>query len=257
MNENGYIIIHNILTKEEISKATEMFMEWKNKNTSKNGIIKENSGHQKHAWYIRTNNKVQNEFKKLLNTNDIITSFDGSCYMDKYYENTSYWTHVDQRSDNTNFMCYQSFVSLTENKEKTFMLIPGSHLLYDEYVKKYNITTKKNFHIIEQDYLKDMSYIKVRVHPGTMVIWDSRLFHQNTTGSKNEEVRIVQYISFMPKYHPKNTNENKEKRKYAFDNKITTTHWAYPVKLVSNPTINTEFDVNLNEYYPKLLDILN
>jgi len=257
MNEEGYMVIHNILTKEEVTKAKSMFMKWIHKNNLKNGILKDHSGHQQHAWYIRTNEKVQSVFKKLLNTEDIITSFDGSCYMEEDYENTSYWTHVDQNSYNTDFMCYQSFVSLTENKEKTFILVPKSHLLYEEYVKMYNIKTNKNFHIIEPDYMKDKSYVKIHVYPGTMVIWDSRIFHQNTTGNKNNEVRIVQYISFMPKYHPNNTEENKKKRKYAFENKITTTHWAYPVRFVSNPSLNTDFDVSLNEYYPKLLEILN
>ena len=76
LEENGYSIIPNILTKEEIEKGKGMFYEWKKEvsdtihaQINPHGIYKYHEvGHQRHAWYIRTNPKVQKVFKELWKT---------------------------------------------------------------------------------------------------------------------------------------------------------------------------------------------
>ena len=49
----------------------------------------------------------------------------------------------------------------------------------------------------------------LHVPAGSLVIWDSRTFHQNQYGAPNSEERLVQYVCFLPKNHPKNTKNMK------------------------------------------------
>ena len=53
-----------------------------NENFDRHKIYKYfNVGHTRYAWLIRLNKNVQNVFKFLWNTNDLIVSFDGSFYI--------------------------------------------------------------------------------------------------------------------------------------------------------------------------------
>ena len=62
---------------------------------------------------------------------------------------------------------------------------------------------------------------------GSIVLWDSRTFHQNQYG--NPEERIVQYISYLPK--KRRSQKMYEKRLKYLRELRTTSHWAYPVKV--------------------------
>lgn len=259
IKEKGYVIIDNVLTENEIDYATQLFYDWKTKNNiipeKNNGIIKNhNAGHQEHAWYIRTSPNIMNIFKRLLKTKELISSFDGCCYMspdDHYFGN---WTHVDQSPNNTDFSGYQGLVSLTENEQKTLVVYEGSHLMYDSYVKEKKINSDKNFLLIDEDYLQTLNKKIIPVKKGTLVIWDSRLFHQNQCGV-NQEERLVQYVTYMPKNHKDNNIINQDKRVHAFLNGITTTHWCAPLKFASNHTNNKQI-FNLKKYGKSIYDLI-
>jgi len=92
------------------------------------------------------------------------------------------------------------------------------------------ITGSKNWEKIDKKMLRSISSTKrvLHVKAGSMVFWDSRTFHQNQYGRVGEE-RIVQYISMLPKFDPKNTPKMTEKRKKYFKERRTTSHWAYPI----------------------------
>ena len=233
LKSNGYMVIDNVLSPEEVDFATKLFHEWRIKNqivSENNGLIhSHNAGHQEHAWYIRTSTNVTNIFKQLWNTNDLIVSFDGCCYMGPEDHYDGKWTHVDQSPNNTEFRGYQGFVSLTDNQEKTLLVYDRSHLMYDSYVKERGLTGDKNFLMLDRDYLEPLEKTALDVKKGSLVVWDSRLFHQNQAPSSSEE-RLVQYVSYMPRNHKDNTKTNEDKRLHAFKNGITTTHWAAPMK---------------------------
>ena len=123
LKENGYVIIPNILSTEEIDLARKMFFDWKNQiedldkfhnMIDPHGIFKFHEvGHQEFAWFIRTRPKIINLFKKLWDTNDLVVSFDGSCYIPKDCKKTDkLWTHTDQAPNSTGLKCYQSLVDL-------------------------------------------------------------------------------------------------------------------------------------------------
>ena len=89
LKEDGYVIIPNVLTSNEIEEARKMFDDWKSsvnnldvfhRKIDPHGIYKyHQAGHQRFAWFIRTRPEVQKIFKFLLNTNDLIVSYDGCC----------------------------------------------------------------------------------------------------------------------------------------------------------------------------------
>jgi hypothetical protein len=150
---NGYCIIPNVLSVDEVNTATKMFKEWQASipNHDKvhlinpHGIYKfHEAGHQRHAWYIRTNKKVQDIYKKLWNCKKLITSFDGSCFIPKECsKKDKCWTHTDQGPGN-NDQSYQSFVALTENKERTLVVYEKSHLYHETYFNEKKEMSKKN-----------------------------------------------------------------------------------------------------------------
>tara|TARA_Y200000002_G_C22682299_1_gene664601 strand:+ start:2942 stop:3808 length:867 start_codon:yes stop_codon:yes gene_type:complete len=246
LHKNGYVIIKNILTEDEIDEYREYFFKWKDsienfdelhKKINPHYIYKYHQvGHQRFAWKLRINPKIQNVFKELWDTSELVVSFDGCCYMPKHIKNKdSYWTHTDQSQKKKGLHCYQAFVSLTSNKEKTLVVYEKSHLLHESYFTEMNLTENKDWNVIDKDYLEKIKDNKKILHvpAGSLVIWDSRTFHQNQYGKKNTEERIVQYVSYLPKNNPKNTTSMRAKRQKYFEEKRTTSHWAYPIKVNS------------------------
>ena len=246
LKKNGYVVIPNVISDEEVTIAKELFYKWKNTivNHDKihslidpHGIYKFHQvGHQQHAWYLRTRKNIINIFKKLWNTDELNVSFDGSCYIPKEFsKKDNIWTHTDQAADSKGLHCYQSFVSLTKNSERTIVLYETSHLLHEEYFKEKNITGSKNWNLIDKTYLEKIKHAKrvLNVNPGDLVIWDSRTFHQNQYGKSNTEERIVQYLCYLPKYHKKNTKSQILKRRKYFQELRTTSHWPCPLNVNS------------------------
>ena len=238
----GYAIIENVLSPDEIELAKEYFYNWiysspqlikLHPTIDPHGIFKFGEvGHQKHAWFIRTRDAVQAPFREIWGTDELITSFDGSCWIPSgMKKKDNIWTHTDQAPNNSDFQCVQSFVALTENKSRTLVVYEGSHLLHAEYVKSRGLTGTKNWQLIDHDYLKSIEDRKrvLHVKAGSMVLWDSRTFHQNQYGTDYDEERIVQYTCFLPRAHPKNTPKMAEKRQKYLEERRTTSHWPCPI----------------------------
>ena len=240
----GYCVVPNVLSEEEVIQAKEMFYAWQqtipnhDKMHSKidpHGIYKHHEvGHQQHAWFIRTRPKVQEIFKGLWNCQKLIVSFDGSCYISKEnQQKDNIWTHTDQAPNSKQLECYQGFVALTENRERTLVVYEGSHLLHKKYFEDKGINSSKNWQLIDHQTLQEMADKKRVLHvpAGALVLWDSRTFHQNQYGKPKSEERIVQYVCFLPNNHPKNTQPMKDKRKRYFVTRRTTSHWPAPIKV--------------------------
>ena len=246
VNEKGYVVIKDILTSKEIKTYTEEFHKWRasidnleqlHQKINPHNIYKFHQvGHQRHAWLIRTNPRVYNVFKKLWNTEELVVSFDGSCYMPKETKTVdNCWTHTDQGFKKDGLHCYQGFVSLTDNQERSLVVYEGSHKLHSGYFKEMNITVNKDWNIIDQVYLSKIKDTKriLSVPAGSLVLWDSRTFHQNQYGKPESEDRLVQYVSYLPKDHKKNTKAMQAKRRKYFNERRTTSHWACPIKVNS------------------------
>jgi ectoine hydroxylase-related dioxygenase (phytanoyl-CoA dioxygenase family) len=270
--ENGYCVIENVLTAEEVETSIKYFREWFSSHPqiaglhskiSPHGIFKYHEvGQQRHAWYIRTRPNVQNVFKNIWKTDEVVVSFDGCCYIPAdCKKKDGVWTHTDQAPTKKGLKCIQGFVALTDNTERTLVVYEGSHKLHEEYAKEYNLTSTKDWLLIEQNYLDKISDKKrvLNVKAGSLVLWDSRTFHQNQYGAKdNNEERIVQYVSYLPRCNL--TKKMLEKRQKYFADKRTTSHWAYPVKVNGQQPQNygnALLKINYSELIaPKLEDLI-
>lgn len=244
--QNGYTIIPNVLSPAEINHAKELFFKWKNgiddidnfhSTVDPHGIFKYHEvGHQEHAWYLRTLPQITNIFKELWNTDKLISSFDGCCYIPKSWDKKDKnWTHTDQGPGKKGVQCYQSFISLTDNKERTLVVYEKTHEIHEFYFDTIQDGKKVtgNWHLIDENFLnldEIKSQRKALVVPaGSLVIWDSRIFHQNRYGKENSEERIVQYLCYLPANIPSNTEAMCKKRKKYFEELRTTSHWPSPI----------------------------
>lgn len=242
LDEKGYCIIEDVLSLEEIKEARKYFNEWYNSHpqikiisekVNPHGIFKHfNIGHQRHAWFIRTRPKVQEVFQKIWNTDDLVVSFDGTCYIpSNCKKKDNIWTHTDQAPSKKGRICIQGFVALTTNTNRSLVVYEGSHKLHEEYAKKYNLKSTKDWLLIEHEYLEKIKETKkvLNVKVGSLVLWDSRTFHQNQYGGNCNEERIVQYVCFLPRKDL--TEKMQEKRINYFLDERTTSHWPYPLKV--------------------------
>ena len=241
LEEKGYLIIPNILNKEELNYALQLHKKWQKSIKGYNDIVKLcnngihkflEAGQQEFAWYLRTRPQILGVFKYLWNCEDLITSFDGSCHILKECEAIdNYWVHTDQGSEKEGLHCYQSLVSLTDNCQRTLVVYEGSHKLHKQYFQEMNLKTLGDWHIIDRDYVNNIAYTKkiLTIPAGSLVIWDSRTFHHNQYGEAKSEERIVQYLCYFPSNHHLNTEENKKLRRKYFDTRRTTTHWPAPI----------------------------
>ncbi len=243
LSTKGYAIIENVLSSQQVATAKQYFAEWleanpelkaKHRKIDPHGIFKYGqAGHQKHAWFIKTLAEVQEPFRVLWKSADLTTGFDGSCWIPSDFSGKDkIWTHTDQAPDTKGLACVQGFVALTSNIERTIVVYEGSHLLHESYMKEKNITGKKNWQLIEHEYLARIADMKrvLNVSAGSLVMWDSRTFHQNQYGQPGEE-RIVQYVCFLPKAHKSNSKSQQQKRIKYYEERRTTSHWPYPLNV--------------------------
>ena len=244
--EKGYTIFRNLLSVEEVDEYKKEFYKWLDEVPDLrkmhsmidfNGIFKHHQvGNQRFAWLLRSNPKIVNIFKELWETDELVTSFDGCCYYPKEYKGEErYWTHTDQSSRKKGVYCYQSFVSLTNNVERTLQVYEGSNLLHENYFETMNIDDPKDWNIIDIEYIKKISDSKrvLNVNEGDLVVWDSRTFHQNLCGNEEcEEERLVQYLCYLPKNNDGNTERERRYRKRYFETRRTTSHWPYPMNVI-------------------------
>ena len=279
LQEKGYCVIPNVLNQDEINFSVSEFKKWQSlipnhdkvhNSIDPHGIYKHHRvGHTRHAWFIRTRKKVQDIFKGVWETDELVVSFDGSCYIPKNNKSKDrIWTHTDQSSKSSGLTCIQGYVALSDNKERTFRVYEGSHLLHKGYfekqkfpliekldeiknkirnlkdkdeieelktektvIEKQIIKFNSNWQLINHDFLKELDDKKrvLDVKAGSLVLWDSRAFHQNQYGEPNSEERMVQYVCFLPKNNALNTKAMQKKRLKYYNEQRTTSHWPYPI----------------------------
>jgi hypothetical protein len=261
LKQSGFQVIENVLTDEEIETGKKMFFDWyalQNVGKLPHGIFKHHKvGHTAFAWYTRTRSKVKQVFSELWEQNDLIVSFDGSCYIseDENRKDT-WWYHTDQAPNNSEFCCVQGLVSYTDNETTTLKVMPGTHLQHSNYMKSRVINHSKNWQKIDQDV--NFTEKVVSVKRGSLILWDSRTFHQNQYG-KGEE-RLVQYVCYLPRIRA--TQSNLKKRKLYFQEGRTTSHWPTPIRVngLQPQTFGDKsklIDYTLLEDHPKNIKFLN
>jgi hypothetical protein len=253
LDTNGYVVINDILSPGQIEEAKKKFFEWINSNPelkclhkhiSPHGIFKHGEvGHQEFAWFIRTLPRVQAVFRYIWNCKRLKCSYDGACWMPSLEHRKELgmatklkpdncWTHSDQCPKKVGCVCVQGFVALTTNSASTLVVYEGSQHLHKQYCDDRKLAdtkdANKDWVRIDPKFLATIQHMKrvLTVKAGSLVLWDSRTFHQNQYGSCVEE-RIVQYVCYLPSRGC--DKKQQAKRQTYFHERRTTSHWPYPV----------------------------
>jgi hypothetical protein len=236
---DGYAIIRALDTATAAAYLAE-FQNWRsivNPTVPPHGVLKHYQiGHQPVAWKLRTTASIYTPFQKILRATDLVTSFDGFGYLPKgTNRRNSPWLHIDQAPKDLSFQCLQGLVALTSNTNASFQCVPGSHNLVASYFGKHPAKyPSKRWQKIDLKHLNesqgtDLQVETVSLKAGELLIWDSRLIHQNAYDPSEE--RAVFYVSYRDRQGMSNTQAVKRRR--AFDQKRSTSHWAYPLELNS------------------------
>jgi hypothetical protein len=272
---NGYAVIHNVLTPAEVAEAKLQFHNWRNsvpdldrihQKCDPHGIYKHHQvGHQRHAWYVRTRPGVRKVFEEIWDTKDLACSYDGSCWMpgDEKVPKDSFWCHSDQAPTQEGTVCVQGIVGLTDNKEKTLVVWRRTHTIHREFFEAIGRgKDSARWQRVPNEYEKKLAPLRIALHipAGAIALWDSRTFHQNQYGNDSKEERVVQYVCMLPKSDPLYRKSAAKRRKY-FEERRTTSHWPYPLKVsglqpqtYGDPTLRIDYDSlpapNLDDLMP-------
>lgn len=199
------------------------------------------------------------------NTQDLKVSFDGASF-GVPPENTNRgwhtkdWFHIDQRfipfsssveleKDTvfSNMQCIQSWVT-TEDvgpEDGTLSVLEGSNILHTKIGPLlYDVASPKIKDKLYKDdwykfstdelntYYRECPRVDVQCKAGSMVFWDSRTVHCGRgpiRKRKEKKFRNVIYLCYMPSFMV--SDKIQAKRRKAYENLRTTSHWPNKAKL--------------------------
>ena len=267
LKTKGYAVVPNVLSSEECEKANEGLWKWlgefsENKikrddpttweinwpyNMGKKGIIQQYKiAHTQFVWDVRQNPKVKKVFERIWSDDDLLSSYDGINVQippeitKKYADPLGIeWHHMDQSTTRPDFECIQGFIDIngTDLEDGCLIVREKSHLLVSEYAKQFNIQSKKDWVKLEPDHNKwydekGSKPIRVTCPQGSLVLWDSRTVHANSTALKSrnkpDKFRFVIYTCMTPRKLANDTCLRK-KQHYYNEGRVTS-HWPHKIK---------------------------
>lgn len=199
------------------------------------------------SWDIRQKQKIVEIFSHFWNTkcNDLMVSFDGFSFnmppevTNRGWNRNNTWYHTDQSFLRPEFECMQTWVTGldVEDGDATLAFYEGSNKFHREFAETFNVSNKKDWYKLnkeeEQFYLdRGCERKKIMCPKGSLVCWDSRTIHCGTEAERtreNEKLRTVIYLCYKPRSQA--TTANIKKKRKAFNELRTTSHWPCRVKL--------------------------
>ncbi|KAH7333425.1 hypothetical protein BKA65DRAFT_527578 [Rhexocercosporidium sp. MPI-PUGE-AT-0058] len=194
--------------------------------------------HETFTWAIRSEPGVIDAFEKVYKDEDLIVSFD--CVNFSFPRRTDLkpnkaWPHQDQDPKKPGFRCLQGLVNLLPNgpEDGGLIVCKGGHVVSEDFHKVFENEPDKIWAWTEEWYgitdsgmkwLKErgLKWEKVCADPGDLIIWDSRTPHYNLPPT-SQKPRFCAYTCYMPVESA--TQEDLIRKKAAFDNCQSTTHW--------------------------------
>jgi len=261
LDDRGFVMIKNVLTPSELEKSKSQFIaDWKKvcpqfsfsdpstwtiNNTpimwSKGMCVFSGLPQSNFMWNLRTNDDIQNIYKKIYQTDSLVTSLDGlSVFLDNTHKSKS-WLHIDQNPKNDIYSIQGSFnlLPVKSNKDAGFIIVSDSHKTYRP------IVSHKNDWIVCEDQTDQSAKAKKLIIPeNCLTLWNSRLIHaneaikmsktefQNRISQTHQDQsnplslfnRVTAYITYQPK--TMRSSEIIEKRIECYKNGQGTSHWA-------------------------------
>lgn len=206
-------------------------------------------GHADFVWKVRENPKVISVFEEVWGTKDLLVSFDGASVCLKpevtnlgWSRNGSHWLHTDQAFTKLGFECVQSWVTAcdVEDGDATLLAIPGSHKFHHEFAERFGLKNHKDdwYKLANEKQVdffvkeKGLTPVRVMCKAGDMVLWDSRTIHAGCNpvkGRPSPKLRCVAYLCYTPRSLA--TPKDLEKKRKAYKEGRTTSHWPHKPKL--------------------------
>lgn len=150
----------------------------------------------------------------------------------------SYMIHTDQRGEIQGRDCVQGFINFyTINPgDATLMILEGSHKHHASFFNDTGISRNQDFLRVpndEYDYFYSRSCEEHRVFAGegSLVLWDSRTFHQGAKALRERSeanFRLVAYVCMTPRYRA--TEQELEKKRNTLDRMQNTSHVPHQSK---------------------------
>lgn len=234
LKENGYAVVENVLSRDEIEQARDLFWEWLD--SLGTGIIRDDSStwkndnwpgdirgflgtnrisQSKFVWHLRSKGQIKDIFAKIWGTNDLLCSMDYViCWRPWWLQDEENWDpeveglHVDQNPvSKRGFHCVQGMLNLYDVTEETggLEIVPRSHTdEIQDYLANYYGKNRGDWCPFPKADKKYYNHIQnneaklITVPAGSFILWDSRLIHAGKVGSGkelNEEDDKDTYIS--------------------------------------------------------------
>ena len=219
LEKNGYVVIKNVLNREEKSRFYEQFKKdwktvapkfdfedkstWEERHCPMNwliGMIMSNGlGQSDFQWGLRTNPKIREIWEKLYQTKELVVSFDGFSLFLSKEQNAETWWHIDQHPTDPLYSVHGAYNFFPVGEEDAgFIVVPGSHITYNPL----NIEKHRKFILIEEDDPHREKAVKLIIPENCFVLWNSKTIHANTGMGmmKSKEInRLTSYITYFPK----------------------------------------------------------
>lgn len=251
LDEEGYVVINNILSENERKIYFDLFKTDFNKVSpnfnfnDKSTWIKDNiplmyakgmalySGLPQcdSMWYLRLNKNIKKIFSYVHNTNELITSMDGFSVFLKKDQKPKSWLHIDQNPNNKIYSIQGSYNYFkVNNNDSGFICVPKSHRFY-----KPKVNHKRNWIVLSDEEKKNLTIKKILIPENCFTLWNSKTIHCNIGMNKSniELNRLTSYITMFPK--KLETTENRLKRIKAYYDSDGCSHWAFLCELKKYP----------------------
>ena len=205
-------------------------------------------GHAQVCWDARQNPKIVDVFSNLWDCpqEDLLVSFDGMSFnlppettkRGWYRGNT--WYHTDQSFKRNDMECIQSWVTGVdvEENDATLTFYEKSHTFHKELAETFPEAKQTGdwykLSRVEEEFYKDKDCARkyIKCPKGSLVFWDSRTIHCGCEANKqreNPKIRSVIYLCYKPRNYA--TEARLRKKRKAFDELRSTSHWPCKVKL--------------------------
>ena len=269
LDTEGYVVIHNVLEQHIIQEGFELF--WKDWNTVSPGFVRNDPktwsiqtapmmfakgiavfngfGQSDFMWHLRLQPAIMNLFAEAHNVpvSELITSFDGfSVFFSKKQKSPKDWWHIDQHPNNPLYTIQGAYNYLPVTEESAgFTLVPQSHNTFvpsPTAVTKDWIQIHKNKPALEANTIV-ANGVKLVIPANCFVLWNSKTIHANVgitpanpRDKKDAGVlnRLTCYITYVPRIRRTST-EMLDKRKTAYLQGATTSHWPEKVEVKTYP----------------------
>ncbi len=228
-------------------------------------------GHAQVSWNLRQHEGIAQLFADFWKVpkEELLVSFDGfSLGVPHEVTNKGYYRgravfHTDQSFTRNEFECMQSWVTAHDVNEgdATLAFYEGSNKYHAEFGTTFNVTNENDWYIVNEDeknFFRERGCEEIRITcpKGSLVFWDSRTIHCGIQAYKDRAQpnhRAVIYLCYMPRSLA--TAEAIEKKKEAFNELRTTSHWPCKPKIFpKNPRTYGKPLPKLNPINPPILN---